>query len=65
MPIFRKGEVMGEPYILKINKRKFYPSLLGLWVKAEGLLFPQKEGGDGDGESDSVREQTAGNLRGL
>ena len=56
---------MDEPYILKIDKRKFYPSLLGLWVKAEGILFPQKEGGDGDGESDSVREETAGNLREL
>ena len=56
---------MDEPYILKIDKRKFYPSLLGLCVKAEGILFPQMEGGDGDGESDSVREQTAGNLREL
>lgn len=56
---------MDEPYILKLDNRKFYSSLLGLWTKAEGMLFPQEKGGDGDGEGDPVREQTAGNVRHL
>lgn len=34
---------MDEPYILKLDKRKFYSSLLGLWTKAEGMLFPQEK----------------------
>ena len=65
MPIFRKGKVMDEPYILKIDTRKFYSSLLNLWTMPEGIMFQQKEGGDGDGESNPVWEQTAGNLRSL
>lgn len=56
---------MGEPYILKIDTRKFYSSLLNLWTMPEGIMFQQKEGGDGDGESNPVWEQTAGNLRSL
>ena len=56
---------MDEPYILKLDKRKFYSSLLGVWTKAEGMLFPQEKKGDGDGESNPVWEQTAGNLRSL
>jgi hypothetical protein len=56
---------MSEPYILKIDKRRFYSSLLNLWTVPERIMFPQKEGGGEDGESDQVREQTAGNVRGL
>ena len=35
---------MDEPYILKIDKRKFYCSLLNLWTMPEGIMFRQRNG---------------------
>ena len=41
---FQEGKVMDEPYILKIDTRKFYCSLLNLWTMPEGIMFRQRNG---------------------
>jgi len=74
---------MSEPYILKIDQRKFFPSLPTgdyLWcnrdnLKVENQLTEDRQnfnmrmkrlkGGGGNGESNPVRKQTAGNVRDL